>query len=416
MKRYIFSIILFFIYTATVPLVSTQWNNYEVYYEWKQVDYTFPNDSVRNELIQNGGFVPINCAPTGIKISGDMVFVATPRYRNGVPSALNVIPYKKSIVDQFFKRNQGPKLTPFPSWEMQQVGNCTALQLVQAMELDNYNRLWIVDAGRTEVLTEAPKNLCPAKLVIYDLNSNKIDRIYQFPSKVLPPDTSIIKDIQVACTSRDDCHSYISNLNVTCTLTVYDYKNNDSWYATHSSMQPDLSRANVTIEGVTATVPFGQTGLGLTPRTTTNYSTLYYSKIAGDHIYSVATSYLKDSTTLKQNPTLPDNAVQDLGAKPMGQADGTAMDNRGRWYFGSLPESAVYSIDTNGNPNQLPRASRAVQSSKDMQWPDTFSFDGQGNLLFTSTRFQLFAEMMVNPQEVNYRLIRFKTNSLPYSA
>lgn len=136
----------------------------------------------------------------------------------------------------------------------------------------------------------------------------------------------------------------------------------------------------------------------------------------GDHIYSVPTSYLKDGVTLKDNPTLPDEAIQDLGHKPMGQADGTAMDNRGHWYFGSLPESTVYSINTNGNPDQITHIHRHVHSLRDMQWPDTFSFDGTGNLLFTTTRFQLFADMLINPLEVNYRLIRFKTDSVAYSA
>lgn len=101
----------------------------------------------------------------------------------------------------------------------------------------------------------------------------------------------------------------------------------------------------------------------------------------------------------------------------MGQADGAAMDNRGRWYFGSLPQSAVYSVDTNGSPNQIiPRAVKVIQNEKELQWPDTFSFDGRGNLLLTTTRFQLFSTMMVNPEEVNYRLIRFRTGSVGYSA
>ncbi|ODM91781.1 Protein yellow [Orchesella cincta] len=392
-------------------------SNYEVYYQWKQIDYNFPNSSVRTELINNGGFIQKNCVPTGIKVFQDKVFVTTPRYSPGVPYTLNVIPYKKSYFDQIFMRNNGPKLTPFPSYEMNQVGNCTALQLVQAMELDPYNRLWIVDVGRAEIFGDPPKNFCAAKLVILDLtNGNKIERAYEFPDSVVNRDGNIIKDIQVACTTRDDCFAYVANINATerSGLVIYDYKNNDSWMAFHPSMMFDPAKQNVTIEDTSSLVPFGITALGLTPKST-NYSALYFSKIAGDHIYRLNTTTLKNGAQLKANSMLSDADVQDLGAKPSGQSDGSAMDNRGRWYFGSLPESAVYYVDTTGNPGNLTSSStKAVGNRREMQWPDTFSFDGMGNLLFTSDRFQLVDADMINPNEVNFRLIRFKTDSVSY--
>ncbi|CAL8129005.1 unnamed protein product [Orchesella dallaii] len=392
-------------------------SNYEVFYQWKQIDYNFPNNSYRTELINNGGFIQKNCVPTGIKIFQDKVFITTPRYSPGVPYTLSVIPYKKSYFDQIFRRNNGPKLTPYPSHQMNQIGTCSALQLVQAMELDQYNRLWIVDVGRVEILTDMPKNNCAAKLVIVDLmNGNKIERVYEFPNSVVPRDGNVIKDTQVACTSREDCFAYISNINATevSALIIYDYKNNDSWMAYHPSMLADPEKADVTIEGTSASVPFGITALGLTPKST-NFSTLYFSKIAGDHIYRINTSTLKNNTRLKMNSSLLDIEVQDVGAKPSGQSDGSAMDNRGRWYFGSLPESAVYFVDTTGNPVNLAGTEmKAVGNRREMQWPDTFSFDGVGNLLFTTNRFQLVDAQMINPNEVNYRLIRFRTDSVSY--
>lgn len=389
---------------------------YEIYYKWKQVDYTFPNNSLREQLLTNGSYVQVNCIPTGIKIFQDKVFVMTPRYLKGVPSTLNVIPYRKSWIGQQFGRNNSPKLTPFPSWEMQEVGDCSKLQLVQAVELDPYNRLWIVDVGRSEILTPAPKNLCPAKLVIIDLaNNNQIERVHIFPDQVAPRNTNAIKDTQIACISRAKCFAYISNLNETNSLIVYDYENDDSWFATHSSMLTDPDKMNITIDGITAIVPFGITGLGLSPKST-GYSTLYFSKISGDRIYSVDTSILNVGAALKANPNLPDNVVRDHGEKLSGQADGAAMDNKGRWYFGSLPESAVYHVDTTGNPSALPKTAKVVGSTTNMQWPDTFSFDGVGNLLVMTNRFQRFAENQVNPNEVNYRLIRFKTESVSYQS
>lgn len=279
--------------------------------------------------------------------------------------------------------------------------------------MDPFSRLWIVDVGRTEALTPVQNLRCPPKLVVYDLVTNQVERVHVFPERVATRETNALKDIQVACTSREDCFAYISNAEPPCPIVVYDFKNDDSWFAIHPSMQPEVAHSSITINGVTAIVPFGQVGLGLTP----DYSTLFYSKIAGTHIYSVATDTLKRSAVLKLIPTLPDNVIRDHGEKPMGQADGTAMDNQGSWFFGSLPQSAVYRIDTNQNiEEELQSADEVAQNNIDLQWPDTFSFDGRGNLLFTTTRFQLFSTYAVNPEEINYRLISLRTGTNAYNA
>ncbi|ODM87369.1 Protein yellow [Orchesella cincta] len=189
---------------------------------------------------------------------------------------------------------------------MNQIGNCSALQLVQFVEIDEYNRMWIVDVGRLEIFTDTPRNLCPAKIVVVDLmNGNRMERVYEFPHSIVPRDSNAIRDTQIAFTSRYDCFAYISNINPTQTsgLIIYDFKNNDAWTAVHPSMFVDPDKQNITIEGTILVAPFGITGLGLSPRST-QFSTLYFSKVAGDRLYRVNTNILKNKEKLKQNPML----------------------------------------------------------------------------------------------------------------
>ena len=116
----------------------------EAIYTWNVIEYEWPNASVRQQAISDGSYEPENSAINGIKVYKGKVYVTTPRLKTGVPSTLNVV-----------IENQNPDVTsvehvlrPFPSWEMQKLGDCRALQLVQSMEIDiNTGYMWIVDTG-----------------------------------------------------------------------------------------------------------------------------------------------------------------------------------------------------------------------------------------------------------------------------
>ena len=50
-------------------------------------------------------------------------------------------------------------LQPFPDWEMQEIGNPSALQYVQSMEIDLSGKMWIVDVGRLNILEADPSKV-----------------------------------------------------------------------------------------------------------------------------------------------------------------------------------------------------------------------------------------------------------------
>lgn len=119
----------------------------EVVYQWNIVPYEWPNDTVKQQEIDNGSYIPENNAVNGIKVYKHQVYVTVPRLKPGVPSTLNVVVKSTSgNIDEFVLR-------PYPSWEMQTLGECEALQGVQSMEIDPHTGyMWILDTGKSRQL------------------------------------------------------------------------------------------------------------------------------------------------------------------------------------------------------------------------------------------------------------------------
>jgi len=141
---------------------------FAVIYEWNKLDFLWPDDSYKARVLDSSQFIPENTTISGVKVWGDRLYVTLPRWRRGVPATLASVPIPKPGN----YHNPSPKLEPFPSWEMQQVGNCSALQNVQNIEIDPTNGyMWVIDSGRTDTLSQRPENRCPPKIVVFDLIS-----------------------------------------------------------------------------------------------------------------------------------------------------------------------------------------------------------------------------------------------------
>jgi hypothetical protein len=52
-------------------------------YNWRQLDWVFPNPALRERLIASGDYIPRNGLPVGIERWQNKLFVSVPRWRNG---------------------------------------------------------------------------------------------------------------------------------------------------------------------------------------------------------------------------------------------------------------------------------------------------------------------------------------------
>ena len=85
--------------------------------------------------------------------------------------------------------------------------------------------------------------------------------------------------------------------------------------------------------------------------------------------------------------------------------DGMSFSDHGKLYFGGLTRNALFEWDP---ATPLVSARPLASSSVDMQWPDTFAWDGQGGILFTTNKLQRYFTNTIDTREgiANYRIVR----------
>lgn len=52
-------------------------------FNWRQLDWVFPNPQIRERAIASGDYIPRNGLPVGIERWQNKLFVTVPRWRNG---------------------------------------------------------------------------------------------------------------------------------------------------------------------------------------------------------------------------------------------------------------------------------------------------------------------------------------------
>lgn len=163
---------------------------FRVIKQWKYVNFTWPSEETYSEAIANGQYIPENNIIAGIKYFDNSYYITLPRMRTGVPVTLAKIAADSS-------GGNSPPLEPYPSWEQNRVGDCSALQNVQNVEVDSAGLLWIIDGGRVQTLDPKPVAKCPPKLIVQDLKSNRTVSRFEFPEEVASLNGSFLYDLVV---------------------------------------------------------------------------------------------------------------------------------------------------------------------------------------------------------------------------
>ncbi|PNF17318.1 hypothetical protein B7P43_G04985 [Cryptotermes secundus] len=379
-----------------------------VTYEWNKLDFTWPDDSFKARFLDSSQFIPENTTISGVKVWRDRLYVTLPRWRRGVPVTLASVPLPTA--GRYL--NTSPKLEPFPSWEMQHVGNCSALQNVQNVEIHPDGYMWVIDSGRVDTLSQHPDSRCAPKIFVFDLSSGTspgvIVREVTFPDSVISRDT-YLEDIVLDTDGSG--YTYISDSSENDPgLIVYSWKENRSWKVRDGrSMRADPGVRSLSINGVYVDINRNIAGLALSPVSDSGQRRLYYSPLGSYSLFSIPTSVLRDET----------HAVGDVSGyvKTHGRkrsiSQGMVMDSHGVLYYGLLGENAITKWDTNlpfeGNQHKI------AQDNNLLQWPASFGFDSQlRNLTVVSNRLQNFLSGRVHLNEPNFRIITAFTGTKSY--
>lgn len=135
---------------SSVPLpdVPPEERQFRVVYEWSTIGFAYRSDVERANAIYLNSYIPRNNLISDVKAFANRLYLTMPRMLPGVPATLGwiVSPNNNGRTD--------PEIEPFPSWEMNEIGNCSALQFVQGIAIDTDGIMWVVDSGRVETLNQ----------------------------------------------------------------------------------------------------------------------------------------------------------------------------------------------------------------------------------------------------------------------
>lgn len=60
----------------------------DVIFEWKELDFAYPNSRLRQEAVESQSFIPSNNVPVGLEVWKNKLFITVPRWKRGVPASL----------------------------------------------------------------------------------------------------------------------------------------------------------------------------------------------------------------------------------------------------------------------------------------------------------------------------------------
>lgn len=234
-------------------------NVFDVIFQWNIMDFVYPSPNQRAQAISNGQFIPENVVPLGIAVNNDRVFVTTPRWNLGIPASLSVI--------QLPAFDQSPALIPYPDWNAHTSTtnpDCSRLLSVYRLAIDECNRLWIIDSGIINAITNL-QQLCPPKIVAYDLRTNTQVVNYQFPAdQVLQGSlhTNIVVDVR-----NGECNrAFVYVMDVWQNgLVVFDMAQGTSWRTKNHFYNSDPFASDYTYRNVNFQWTDGVFGGALSP-------------------------------------------------------------------------------------------------------------------------------------------------------
>ncbi|CAB3377160.1 Hypothetical predicted protein [Cloeon dipterum] len=292
------------------------------------MDYEWPSEANRTQALEAGIFKPEKITPLFMTVYGTRIFLSLDKfgsYNKSIPVSLVSLPTSSAS-------SASPKLTPFPSWDMHEYGNCEKIEEARGIQVDSVGRLWVLDNGS--------KN-CNSKLWTIDLANNHTKLIHRFSFHDWMHDLVLDE-------TPNGTLAYIAYWGER-NIVVFSLERNQSWIVQ-------------TTENTVHTI-------ALSPKEEPRQ--LYIGKFNSKGLYSISVSALRNGTE-SANPELIGNWT----AIPYRML----MDNHGTLYAAFWGNNQILSWNTS-QPFEVQRFHKA--GNLDNFKPFTFALDSSGTFWMT---------------------------------
>jgi sugar lactone lactonase YvrE len=259
-------------------------------------------------------------------------------------------------------------IRPFPdaSWQIPaEAGGKNGWYAPQALWIDDKGALWVLDSGRPTLPTPAPTG--PAKLVKYDLGTNRIERIYTFDDAVSPRDS--LNDLRI---DNRRGRAYLTNIDQDGSLVVLDLKTERARQVLVGDRSTRADPAErLRIGGEVGLLPNGKPpfvhadGIAMSP----DGEWVYYRTLTDHNYWRIPAASLADAELPGQ--TLAKH-VQFLGKGPI--TGGIIIAPNGVMYGGDLENGGMVALRSTRGGKAL--KSRMLPGTEGIAWGDGFSIAG----------------------------------------
>ncbi|XP_017877314.1 protein yellow-like [Ceratina calcarata] len=375
---------------------------FKTIHAWSNVEYNFPNDSIRDTLVSKGDYIPENNMPLGMHVWGDKVFITVPRWKNGVASNLN-----------YFSKNdqsQSPKLNPYPDWTTNNIDTPDGIVNIFRVRSDACNRLWGVDTGVDDILGNSTV-VRPPRIIVIDLKTDKILRIYPLKDSDQTANSFFAELVVDADPNNcENAYAYITDLSA-YGLVVYSWADNDSWRITHNFFHFDPLNGDFNVSGHNFQWTDGVFGLSLSEPQPDGYKTLYFHAMSGITEFAVSTEVLQDKTLKKSADYYAFRVVGNKGPKTQGPT--SLIDARtGINYFIQVNKNGIACWDTSValSPDTFVLA---AQDNTTLVFPNDLSIDPTTNKLYVlSDNLPQFIFSNYDKEQCNFFITTANLDSL----
>ncbi|XP_058814195.1 protein yellow [Topomyia yanbarensis] len=370
-------------------------------YNWKQLDFVFPNQQLKQQALASGDYVPTNGLPVGIERWENKLFVSVPRWKDGIPSTLNYIDMNQTP-------SGSPPLIPYPDWASNVAGDCeNGLNTVYRIKADKCDRLWLLDTG-TVGIGNTTQQLCPYALNIFDLKTNRRLRRYELRAEDTNPNTFIANIAIDMGRSCEDTFAYMSD-ELGYGLIAYSFEQNKSWRFAHSFFFPDPLRGDFNIAGLN--FQWGEEGIfgmSLSPLQADGFRTMYFSPLASHREFMISTKTLRDESRVEESF----HDFQYLKERgPDAHTTSRVMSESGLQLFNLIDQNAVgcwhsslpYSPEYHGVVDR---------DDVELVFPADVKIDEQETVWVISDRMPVFLITELDYSDVNFRIFSAPLSTL----
>lgn len=251
--------------------------------EWSGGTFEWPSQQIKSIFEASGNYVPKNIIATRAQLLKDEAILALPRYKKGVPVTLAKVSLKQ--------RGCEAELTPFPTWEMQEEGNCKALQSVVDVVVDANEIVWVLDVGVVNTLA-TPVRRCPPKVLGLSLKTGSVIKTVSLSGLVAP--ASRLQYISVEYDPNGQPFAYVTDAAARSILVFDVLADKGMRFVLPSELLEDVGKRDV-LYAALVTKGCGNTFL-------------LFTYLSSGHLYAIRTDYLRAGSA--------EGRIVDIGAKP----------------------------------------------------------------------------------------------------